>query len=444
MQVITRFAPSPTGKLHVGNIRTALINMLHAMQHRGLFYLRIDDTDSNKCSEIYSKQIFEDLTWLGFKWDLSFHQKNRIDKYRSALKYLIKIGRVYPCYETPEELDLKRKSLLSRGNPPIYDRSSLRISDKKKKEYEHCGRKPHYRFLLKNKKITWNDLIKQNVSFQGKNLSDPIIVREDGSFTYLLCSTIDDIEYNITDILRGEDHITNTAIQIQMFEALEANIPKFGHLNLIKNKDSKLSKRLSSSSIEELRDNGFLPMSINSFLSYLGSSEPITIHSNLKELVKNFTVKRFTHNSAIYSINELEILNHKLIYQLEYSEVIKDLKKLNIDINENFWCAIRPNIKTLKDIIEWVDIINNEPKYNDSLNWEYLNLSAKLLPESLDNNTWHTWTQRIAKKMNLHGKNLYSPLRIALTGKEHGPELNKLLPLIGYESIIKRLTINMI
>lgn len=442
MTVITRFAPSPTGKLHVGNIRTALINMLYAMQNNGLFYLRIDDTNFNKDSEIYSKQILEDLTWLGFKWDLSFHQKNRIDKYQSALEYLIKIGRVYPCYETPEELDLKRKSLLSRGKAPIYDRSSLRISDEKKKAYECDNRKPHYRFLLENKKIAWNDLVKQDVSFQGKNLSDPIIVRENGSFTYLLCSTVDDIEYKITDILRGEDHITNTAIQIQMFEALNTHAPKFGHLNLIRSKDSKISKRLGSSSIEELRDNGFLPMAINSFFAYLGSSEPITLYPNVKELIENFTVQRFTHSSAIYSVDELANFNHKLIYQLKYSEVLPYLKALNIDINEDFWYVIRPNIKTLKEIIEWVDIVNNELKYNDSLNLEYLNLAAELLPKSIDTGTWHIWTQAIGKKVNLRGKNLYLPLRIALTGKERGPELNGLLPLIGYESIIKRLTIN--
>ena len=267
-KIITRFAPSPTGFLHVGNSRTALINWLYARKNHGKFILRIDDTDLTRSTEEYKNAIIRDLKWLGLEWDESFNQNSRLDYYKKAKKILLESGRLYACYETQEELAIKRKLQLSRGLPPIYDRASLKLTKEQIDNYEQSGRKPHYRFLIQDSEIKWQDMVKGVISYQGSNLSDPIIIRADGTMTYMLCSTIDDIDYEISHIIRGEDHVSNTAIQIQMFEAFGAEIPLFGHLSLVKTKDDKISKREGGFEISALRDKENLEaMAINSFFS---------------------------------------------------------------------------------------------------------------------------------------------------------------------------------
>ncbi len=443
MNVITRFAPSPTGKLHIGNVRTAVINWLYTLQYGGKFYLRIDDTDIERSKEEYREALLRDLKWLGLEWDLSFSQINRISIYRNFAEQLIKAGRVYPCYETPEELEKKRQKLLTNGKPPIYDRSSLRLSEKQIQEYESAGRKPHYRFLLENNPITWPDMVKGEIKFQGGKLSDPVIIRNDGSFTYLLCSTIDDIEYKISHIIRGEDHVTNTAIQIQMFEALGGKVPEFGHVNLLKSLEGKISKRIGGFTIEDLRQEGVLPMTINSYLAFLGTSKPISGYKNIPNLVKDFSISHFTSHSAIYQPDDLYRLNHKLISTLEYNDIKDHFKELGIvGVNNNIWLAIRDNILTLEGAKDWVSIITKSPEYDDSLDWDFLHKAATLLPQEITEDTWKDWTNKVSKETGAKGKQLYVPLRLAITGKDQGPELKLLLPLIGSAELVKRLTLN--
>jgi len=294
-KVITRFAPSPTGFLHIGNARTALINWLYARKYNGKFILRIDDTDITRSTEEYKNAIIRDLKWLGLEWDESFNQNSRLNNYLIAKEKLLHSGRLYPCYETPEELAIKRKLQLSRGLPPIYDRASLKLTQDQIAAYEKMGRKPHYRFMVQDSEIKWHDMVKGIINYQGSNLSDPIIIRGDGTMTYMLCSTIDDIDYKISHIIRGEDHVSNTAIQIQMFEAFGTKAPDFGHLSLVKAKDDKISKREGGFDIANLRDNkGLEAMAINSFFALVGSSNNVVPNYNLQQLLDKFDISTYS------------------------------------------------------------------------------------------------------------------------------------------------------
>ncbi|XVN41139.1 MAG: glutamate--tRNA ligase [Rickettsia endosymbiont of Argas persicus] len=443
-KVITRFAPSPTGMLHVGNIRAALLNWLYAKKHNGQFILRFDDTDLERSKQEYKDAIEKDLKFLNLNWDQTFNQLSRLSRYDEVKSLLLDKKRLYACYETPEELELKRKFQLSKGLPPIYDRAALNLTEEQKQKYIKQGRKPHYRFLVNHEPITWHDMIKDEVKYEGKALSDPIIIRADGSMTYMLCSVIDDIDYDITHIIRGEDHVSNTAIQIQMFEALDTTPPVFGHLSLITSKDEKISKRVGGFEIATLREQvGLESMAIASFFSLLGSSAQILPFKSMEELVKQFNISSFSKSPTIYQPEDLERLNHKLLISLDFNEIKNRLNEIEVDyIDENFWLSVRPNLQKLSDVKEWWEVCHKTPNVqNLNLDKEYLKQAADLLPAGeITTEVWSIWTKKIADSTGKKGRELFLPLRLALTGKESGPEIAKVLPLIEREEILRRLT----
>jgi glutamyl-tRNA synthetase len=440
--IVTRFAPSPTGYLHVGNARTAIINYLYAKKHNGKFILRIDDTDTIRNKDEYKTAIIQDLKWLGLDWDDTFNQSSRTEKYESAKQQLISNGRLYACYETSEELEIKRKIQLSRGHPPIYDRAGLRLTEVEKQAYLAAGRKPHYRFLINDSLISWQDMVKGQVSYQGKNLGDPVIIREDGSMTYMLCSTIDDIDYNITHVIRGEDHVSNTAVQSQMFEAFSAKPPVFAHLSLVKAKDEKISKRDGGFEIASLRDQQNLEsMSINSFFSTIGSSNPVTFCKKMSELIDKFDITSYSKSPTTYVPEELEQINQKLVISYEFSDVKARLEQLGIkDVGEQFWLAVRPNISKIIEIKDWWEICHNPSKV-EGLDKEFLKIAADNLPTQVNDQTWKEWTSILSSKTGKRGKELFMPLRLSLTGRSSGPELKDLLPLLSREEILSRLSL---
>ncbi len=439
-KVITRFAPSPTGFLHVGNIRTSLVNWLYAQKYSGNFILRIDDTDTARSKKEYLDCIIKDLKWLGISWDKTFKQSDRLSEYEKAKNDLISSGHLYACYETAEELEIKRKLQLSRGLPPIYDRAGLKLTQDQIANYEKEGRKPHYRFKIKGEDIKWYDMVKGEISYHGANLSDPVIIRADGSMTYMLCSTIDDIEYEISHIIRGEDHVSNTAIQIQMFEAFNAKVPNFGHLSLVKTVDDKISKRKGGFDIASLRDiQGLEPMSVNSFFTLIGSSNQISPNYRMQDLIDKFDITTYSKSPTTYLPEELELLNHKLIIHLEFEDVKESLAKMHLgQIDEKFWLAVRPNLHKLSDIKNWWEICMHPKKAND-LDYNFLAIAARELPSEINETSWSLWTASIAQKTGKKGKDLFMPLRLALTGMSNGPELKNLLPLLTRNEIMSRL-----
>ena len=443
-KVITRFAPSPTGMLHVGNIRTVLLNWLYAKKHNGQFILRFDDTDLERSKQEYKDAIEEDLKFLNLNWDQTFNQLSRLSRYDEIKNLLLDKKRLYACYETPEELELKRKFQLSKGLPPIYDRAALNLTEEQIQKHIEQGRKPHYRFLVNYEPISWHDMIKGEVKYDGKALSDPIVIRADGSITYMLCSVIDDIDYDITHIIRGEDHVSNTAIQIQMFEALNTTPPTFGHLSLIINKDEKISKRVGGFEIATLRKEiGIEAMAITNFFSLLGSSAQILPYKSMEKLANQFEISSFSKSPTIYQPEDLERLNHKLLISLDFDEVKDRLKEIDAEyIDENFWLSVRPNLQKLRDVKDWWEICHKTPNVeNLNLDKDYLKQAAELLPQGeITKDSWSIWTKEITNITGKKGKVLFLPLRLALTGRESGPEIAGVLPLIDREEIIKRLT----
>lgn len=437
-----RFAPSPTGKLHVGNARTAILTWLFARKTKGHFLLRIDDTDLDRSSEEYTALIQKDLKWLGLNWDSTFKQSDRMDHYTKALEKLKESGRAYACYETADELALKRKVQLNRGLPPVYDREALTLSAEQIAGYEKEGRKPHWRFKLVPGLITWNDHVRGPQQFDAKDISDPVLVREDGRVLYTLSSVVDDCECEITHILRGEDHVTNTATQIQLFEALGGKVPEFGHMPLISDKEGKgLSKRLGSMSMESLREEeGIEPLAILSFLAKLGTSDAIEVKPTLEHLIDEFDMDKISRATPKFDPDELLRLNGKLVKTLSYESVKPRLIQDGFgDIPEDFWNAIVSNLERVSDVEEWWHMARQEiaPVIEDK---SFSDLAASLLPaEPWDINTWNQWVEEIKKVSDRKGKTLFMPLRQALTGKEHGPELKNLLPLIGREKALLRL-----
>ena len=433
MSVKTRFAPSPTGMLHVGNVRTSLINWLFTRKMGGVFMLRMDDTDLLRSKPEYEQAIKNDLQWLGLNWDEFAKQSDRLARYEEIKQKLIQMGRLYPCYESQAELDMKRKMQLSRGLPPIYDRAGLNDSAN--------GRKAHYRFLLNNEKTQWDDLIRGNIEFQGKNLSDPIVIREDGSMTYILCSAIDDIDFAITHILRGEDHITNTAIGIQITKALGFEPPKMGHLSLLQSKTGEISKRIGGFDISSLRDKFIEPMAINSLLAKMGSSDATEAVAEIEELIEQFDVNKFSSSAVNYDLNELIGLNHKLISVMSYEQIATSLNRLPIKITPEFWYATRGNLSLISEINIWWNVCYDEVTPNIAQDVkEFLGIACNLLPENQWNeNTWGEWMEKVKHATGRSGKQLFMPIRLALTALEYGPELKLLLPIIGREKVEKRL-----
>ena len=436
-----RFAPSPTGYLHIGNFRTALINFLFAKNKNGHFMLRIDDTDDERSLKKYEDAIKEDLSWVGINWDSLEKQSSRLSYYDQALQKLLDKKRAYPCFETAEELSLKRKKQLSSGKPPIYDRSALNLSDSDIADLKAKGRSPHYRFLLDHKDVNWNDLVKGASQYNMSNLSDPVIIREDGRVIYTLASVVDDIDFEVTDILRGEDHMTNSAAQIQLFEALESSPPNLGHLSLLTDiSGAGLSKRLGSISLRDLKDEGFQPMAISSLLSKVGSSDAIEIFRDINQIISDFDISKFGKSKPKFDKNELRGLNSKLFKMLDFSDISNQLKKFNFKISSDFWELVKGNIENLEELELWWNIIygNIEPKYNDE---NFLNTALETLPEgNFDKNTWTNWTSILMEETGRKGKELYNPLRMCLTGQNKGPEMATLVFLMGKEKVLERLT----
>lgn len=439
--VVARFAPSPSGRLHVGNVRVALLNWLLARKSGGRFLLRFDDTDSERSQEEYVEAAREDLRWLGLLWDVEMRQSSRLAFYAAAAEKLKAAGRLYPCYETAEELALKRKTLLSRGKPPIYDRAALHVQEADRRTFEAKGRQPYWRFLLEDREIRWADGVRGEVRFAAVNLSDPVLLRADGTPLFILPAVVDDIDFAVTDILRGEDHVTNTAVQIQIFEALGATPPRFAHLPLMTDIGGKgLSKREDSLAVAELRADGFEPMALNSLLATVGSSDPVAPFASLEALLAGFDLQKFARATPKFDLEELKGLNARLLHTLPFSTVRARLEALGLKgVAEAFWLAVRENLDRLSDAMAWWRVCYGEvrPVIEDGA---FVEKAASLLPEEeWGQDTWRTWTEAVKQATGRKGKMLYRPLRQALTGAEHGPEMQNLLPMIGRKRALARL-----
>jgi glutamyl-tRNA synthetase len=437
MTVKVRFAPSPTGKLHVGNVRASLWNWLFARKSGGTFVLRIDDTDRERSTKEYEDGIRTDLKWLGLDWDETMRQSERFADYDAAAEKLRSSGLLYPCYETAEELDRKRKIQRARGLPPVYDRAALKLTPDEVAAYEAVGRKPHWRFRLSQTPVHWTDLIRGETTVDTASVSDPVLIREDGVYLYTLPSCVDDIDLNITHVMRGEDHVTNTGVQIEIFKALGGEPPQFAHHSLLIGADGQgLSKRLGSLSIEAMRNDGLEPASITSLLAKLGTADPVLPQADLSALAETFDFDRLGRAPARFDMAELEALNAKLLHETAYDAVSSRLQKLGV--TPPLWEAVKGNITRLADAAEWVSVIDGEVEPVIE-NQDFANEAAALVPDSLDADSWSVLTSALKDKTGAKGKALFMPLRLALTGRERGPEMAALLPLIGSEKARARL-----
>jgi len=439
MTVTTRFAPSPTGLLHLGNIRTALINWLFARTNNGKFILRIDDTDTERSKEEYVSKIKYDLEWLGIDYDETFNQSSRFDIYQQRFEFLRDQGRIYPCYETPEELERKRKLQLAAGGKQVYDRSALKLTDQEKKDFESDGRKPHWRFLMKSESIKWNDILKGEIEIDLTSLSDPVIFREDGVPLYTFSSAVDDIDFNITNVIRGDDHTSNTAVQIELINALDKNKLVFAHHALLKaSSGDKLSKRDNVISIESFRDLNIEPLAILSLLATIGTSNSIELKDSIEQIVKEFKIETISTSPGRIETDLLNALNKKLIQSYEFNRIEDRLLKVDEKIDDKFWRAIRGNLNTVEEIKQWTDIVYDS-KVIEPEDKEFIKIAIDLMPkEPWDDDTWDKWTSAIKEKTNRKGKELFLPLREAFTGVSQGPEMKKLIQLIGRSKIIER------
>ena len=439
MTVTTRFAPSPTGLLHLGNIRTALINWLFARTNNGKFILRIDDTDTERSKDEYVSKIKYDLEWLGIDYDETFNQSSRFDVYQERFKFLKDQGRIYPCYETPEELERKRKLQLAAGGKQVYDRAALKLTDQEKKDFESDGRKPHWRFLMKSESIKWNDILKDEIEIDLTSLSDPVLFREDGVPLYTFSSAVDDIDFNITNVIRGDDHTSNTAVQIELINALDKNKLVFAHHALLKaSSGDKLSKRDNVISIESFRDLNIEPLAILSLLATIGTSNSIELKDSIEQIVKEFKIETISTSPGRIETDLLNALNKKLIQSYEFNRIEDRLLKVDEKIDDKFWRAIRGNLNTVEEIKQWTDIVYDS-KVIEPEDKEFIKIAIDLMPkEPWDDDTWDQWTSAIKEKTNRKGKELFLPLREAFTGVSQGPEMKKLIQLIGRDKIIER------
>lgn len=433
MAVVTRFAPSPTGRLHVGNIRTALHNFLFARKNGGRFLLRIDDTDKERSTQAFEAAIHQDLAWLGLNPDSMVRQSDRFGLYEREFERLKAAGRVYACYETPEELDLRRKVLLGRGLPPVYERKD---PDAPVPE----DRSPHWRFRLDHDRpIAWNDLIRGEQRFDPKLLSDPVIRRADGSWLYLLPSVIDDADLGVTHIVRGEDHVSNSAAQIQMFEALGTPPPAFAHEALLVAAEGKLSKRLGAYGVEQVRDSGLEPMALLSVLARIGTSQPVEPVARLSDLADDFDFARFGRAPAHFDPQEVESINAKLLHHASYAEVAEVIP---VDISNEDFDLLRGNIGRLSDLEDWLEVLDGEIEAPELGHEErLLAKEAATVAAGLDWSveTWRALTTAVKQTTGRKGRDLFHPLRLALTGRDSGPEMAPLLLRMGKHRAVQRL-----
>lgn len=440
MKPIVRFAPSPTGRLHIGNLRPALLNWLYALKRDGQFILRYDDTDVARSTQEFADGIAVDLAWIGIHPHKMVKQSERFALYDAACDKLRADGRLYACYETADELDRRRKRQQARGLPPIYDRAALKLTDEEKTEFEAQGRKPHWRFKLDAKNVAWDDMVRGPSHIDCASLSDPVLIREDGAYLYTLPSVVDDLDLGVTDVIRGEDHVTNTAVQIQIIEALGGAVPRFGHHNLLTDASGQgLSKRLGHLSLQGLREDGMEPMAVASLAVLVGSAEAVRPIATMRELADIVDLDRLSRAPAKFEVSELDHLNAKLLHAMDYATAKPRLQSLGADGGEAFWLAVRGNCNRFADVAVWWPVVNGpiKPVIEDPT---FTDAAASILPsDPWDETTWGNWTKAVKEKTGASGKALFMPLRLALTGLEHGPELKALLPLIGRERVIKRL-----
>ncbi len=431
----TRFAPSPTGYIHVGNLRTALMNYLIAKRSGGTFVLRLDDTDPLRSTEKYADAIKQDLEWLGLNWDRVEKQSTRLDRYNAAADQLRSTGRLYECFETPTELDLKRKKLLNMGKPPVYDRAALALSEAEKTALRAQRGAGHWRFKLEQQRIEFSDGILGDLSIDAASVSDPVLIRGDGQFLYTLASVCDDIDFGITDVVRGSDHVTNTATQIQIITALGGAVPNFAHHSLLTGPQGEpLSKRLGTLALRDLRDQGVQPMALLSHMARIGSSDPVELRHEMGGLVDGFTLAHFGAAPTKFDLNDLFPLTAHYNQALDFAEVSDLIAKLGVpaDMAEPFWGVMRENITVLADLEGWWALCRDGAEaVVDEADMEFVAHALTLLPEGpFDGGTWGAWTKAVKLETGRKGRGLFMPLRKVLTGLEQGPDMSNLLPLL--------------
>ncbi|NDV85218.1 glutamate--tRNA ligase [Aurantimonas aggregata] len=456
MTVTVRFAPSPTGHLHIGNLRTALFNWLFARREGGRFVLRFDDTDRERSRREYADMIETDLAWIGISPDLVVRQSERLALYEAAAERLRAAGLLYPCYETPDELDRKRKRLAARNLPPVYGREALRLTEAERAALAAEGRRPHWRFLLPNfgddpffptrTEIHWDDLIRGPQTVDLASLSDPVLVREDGSFLYTLPSIVDDGDLGVTHVIRGDDHVTNTGVQAAIFAALGLTVPRFGHHNLLTALGGEgLSKRSGALSLKSLREEGYEPMAVASLAVLVGHAGAIEAMPDLASLGERLAFDEVSASSSKFDPAELDRLNAEIVHGLDYPAVADRLAAIGVPPEQapTFWDVVRGNCAKVGDVAQWVPVVFGDEVPTPDLSEEdqaMVRTARDLLPAGeIDAGTWRAWTGAVKEATGRKGKALFMPLRLAITGVDHGPELAGLLPLIGRERLLSRL-----
>ena len=443
MSVTVRFAPSPTGYLHIGNARTALFNWLFAKTAGGRFILRLDDTDHERSREEFAEAIIADLAWLGIEPDVTVRQTDRAEAHDAAAARLKDAGRLYPAYETSEELERRRRLQLARHEPPIYDRAALKLTDPEKAALEGEGRSPHWRFLLEHRTLAWDDLVRGHQTVEAGSMSDPVLIRGDGSYLYTLPSVVDDIDLGVTHIIRGEDHVANSAVQIEIFEALDGAVPAFAHHNLLTATSGEgLSKRSGALSLRGLRAAGFEPMAVACLAVLIGTSHAVEPFPSLDALGEAFDLGQVSRAPAKFDPDDIAALNARILHAAEFDTVRERLEAAGIGGGAAFWAAVRPNLERFDDLADWWRIIastpGDQPVAGDDR--AYVRDAARHLPpDPWDEATWRVWTSALKEDSGRKGKALFQPLRLALTGRDRGPEMAALLPLIGRERAEARL-----
>jgi glutamyl-tRNA synthetase len=432
---VTRFAPSPTGFLHIGNLRTALFNYLIARKSGGEFVLRLDDTDPARSKQEYADAIQQDLEWLGLSWDRVETQSNRLERYEDAAQKLRDIGRFYECFETPVELDLKRKKQLNMGKPPVYDRSALSLSEDEKATLRAERGNGHWRFKLDHERIDWTDGILGDLSLDAASVSDPVLIRGDGQFLYTLASVCDDIDYGITHVVRGSDHVTNTATQIQIITALGGTVPEFAHHSLLTGPQGEaLSKRLGVLALRDLREQGVEPMALLSLMARLGSSQPVELRASMDELIEGFDISHFGSAPTKFDVQDVFPLTGRVLAALPFAAVASDVAALGVPAEkaEPFWNLVRENITVKADMAGWWALFRDgaEALVDDDDRDFIAEAFAMLPPLPYGADTWSSWTAAVKQATGRKGRGLFMPLRKAVTGRSKGPEMAEVLPLL--------------
>ncbi len=441
MTARVRFAPSPTGQLHVGNARTALLNALFCRRETGTFILRFDDTDAERSRDEFARAIAADLEWMGIGWQLQVRQSDRIERYKAAFARLVQGGFVYPCYETQDELEFKRRRLLARRQPPLYDRAALSLSAAERAALKAEGRVPYWRLKLPAAEIAWEDLVRGPTRIRADSMSDPILIRADGTFLYMLPSTVDDIELGVTHVIRGEDHVPNTAVQIVLCQALGGTPPHYAHVPLLTDRAGQgLSKRLGSLTLASLRAEGIEPMALNAFLATLGTGIALRPARSLDDLAGDFELGRLAGAAAKFDDEQLRRFNERFVHEMSYAQVAPKLKALGLErADEAFWLAVRDNLHRIGEAAYWHEVCFGNIDVDRDKEGFTAQAAALLPPEPWTAATWSDWVTRLKSTTGRRGRDLFQPLRCALTGRTDGPELKALLPLIGRAKAQQRL-----